>query len=127
MLQDEAKMLISDAIKNQLSETEMEDYESNFILVDVFLLVGENIEPLNSSLVSCNFRRNEIDLDVKVIYEDAFGLSEAWSSLKVSEFHLTLGDEVIKHKGTYSINAFAIKSISPEHRTCVISMQLIKE
>lgn len=126
MQYEDARMLVSEAIKNQLSESDLSGAENGFIMVDVLLIVGENLEPLNGTLFSCVFLQDKIELELRVLYEDAFGLSEAWSLLKIKEFFFTLGGEKICHRGEFSIASFGIKNLSLEQRTCVISLQLIK-
>jgi hypothetical protein len=122
--EEDAQLLMSEALKNKLSDEDLSGFVDKFIIVDLSILVGDAIESVNASLFGCKFSEENIELELKVIYEDAFGLSEAWSMIKIAEFSFFLGEERIQHTGPFKINSFGIKNLVPEQRMCVIALHM---
>jgi hypothetical protein len=123
-MNENTQLLISEAIKNSLSDLNINDYADNFIFSEILIQVGDAVESINSSLSEVQFLSEKTHLEVKVLYEDAIGLSEAWTSIKIKEFSFSLGKEKIIHNGPFEILSFGIKKIEPEQRMCVIVFDL---
>lgn len=125
--EDEAQLLVSEALKDNLSNVDVSVYADRFIIVELSVGVGEEVEKVNATLFSCEFSSAGVNLEAKVVFEDAFGLSEAWSNVVIKEFSFFLGEEVIVHEGPFSIGSFGIKNMTPEQRMCVISLSMNRE
>jgi hypothetical protein len=78
---EDTQLLVSEALKNSLSDSNLSEYADRFIIVDVSIIVGDEIESINASLFACRLSKDKVELEVKVIYEDAIGLSEAWKDV----------------------------------------------
>lgn len=119
--------MISEALKNALPDIDVSSFIGNFIMVNVIVYVGDGEENIGATLHACKFSEDKTELEIKVIFEDAVGLSEVWANLIVKEFSISLKEEKINHEGPFRISTFGMKDISPEQRTCVIVLHLHKE
>jgi len=124
---DKSHVMMSDAIRDSIQDVDVTQFKSNYILSTVLVDTGDSIEPIVGGVVDYIMADKECELCIKVLLEDAFDISGAWQRIKIKNFLLELGDQVLNFPGPYAIKALSVRDIDSSRQTCALSMKLCVE
>lgn len=125
----EPKLLVSDSIKDEISEEHLQQ------AVEMFISVGLVIEPkensLTGNLVGIEFSE-PMKLDMKVSLKDAFSfiskvVSNNKHTKKVHALLMLLGEESTSIPGPFKITSVKILEIESASKLCILAIDLTKD
>jgi hypothetical protein len=126
-VEDSNNVFMSESLQGNLPDIDILDLQDKFILSILSIIVGESIESVIGNVVSYSIDQEEIKLGVRVMIPDAFGLLEAWPSVRLQKYDLCLGENTIEFFGPFSATSLGVQDIDSTRQLCVLAMKLRRE
>lgn len=123
----EPKELVSDSLKNVLSDDELtEAYQSSFITIAFY---DDASDPLIGSLIGIETVKNMYKSDLRVSMNQAFDFISDVFKKKITRIQfvaLSFSNKVTKLTGPFEINCVKIIDLDATKKMCIIAIDLIK-
>lgn len=125
----EPKQLVSDSLKDVLTEENIEQVE------EMFISVGLVIEPkehsLTGNLSGIEFGDYSTKIEIKASMRDAFNfigqvITNDQHSKLSSSLILLMGKDVVNIQGPFSICGVKVIEMEPTSKLCILSVDLVK-
>jgi len=125
----EPKFLVSDVLKDVLTETELEQVDEMFI--SVAIITKPKNSSLTGNLVGIEWGKNP-KIDVRTSIKDAFYFISKLASNQLvnneaSSLALLFGKEITTISGPFLMNSVKIVDIDPSNQLCILAIDLIKD
>lgn len=129
LLNQEPKLLVSDSLKNVLSEEEIVSNSFDSFITTALVTNPKN-DSLIGSLVGVEFS-SATKIDLKVSLYDAFNflikILSAESSKQIDAIILSLGKKSVPLMGPYTIVNSRIIEIDSTNKMCIFAVDLFKD
>lgn len=124
MIEDTSRLLVSDALKDQLDET-IDSMVDEHVAVAIGTVMNGAELPIVGSLYSIMKKEGEIEIEARVPLHDALRAIKPEFVVEIKTVELFLGsDEIMKYEGDLKNNGIRVASIDSKSHICTIIINI---